>query len=264
MPTDSLVIVGDLCDFWMGAREPERRLAAYPSLRALAEFRRQGGSLAIMAGQPRPLALPVLRARPRRRDPRGTRRPVGARAAGPAGPRPSPRRPPALEGRDGEPRLLPRLRRLPGPIARPLDRVLTWKNERGLLDDEERHLRVYRAYAATCRDAADIVVIGHVHRPVDESGVRPAPDRPRRMAVPLELPEDRRGRRSHCVVPDREPGNSPRGPAMRLPPGDPRRLGVCGWIGSKTPNSRFKIRDSIILNILTIITDFFESFNLAL
>ncbi len=62
---------------------------------------------------------------------------------------------------------------LPGPIARPLDRVLTWKNERGLLADEERHLRVYRAYAASCRDSADIVVIGHVHRAVDEAGESP-------------------------------------------------------------------------------------------
>jgi UDP-2,3-diacylglucosamine hydrolase len=57
---------------------------------------------------------------------------------------------------------------LPGPVARGLDRLLTWKNERGLLADEERHLRVYRVYAAACRDVADLVVIGHVHRPVDE------------------------------------------------------------------------------------------------
>jgi UDP-2,3-diacylglucosamine hydrolase len=62
---------------------------------------------------------------------------------------------------------------LPRPLARPLDRALTWKNERGLLDDEERHLRVYRAYAASCRDVADLLVIGHVHRSVDESGDGP-------------------------------------------------------------------------------------------
>jgi UDP-2,3-diacylglucosamine hydrolase len=59
--------------------------------------------------------------------------------------------------------------RLPGPLARPLDHILIWKNERGLLADEERHLRVYRTYAASCRDVADLVVIGHVHRPVDEA-----------------------------------------------------------------------------------------------
>ena len=57
---------------------------------------------------------------------------------------------------------------IPRPIATGLDHVLAWKNERGLLDDEERHLKVYRTYAASCRDVADLVVIGHVHRPVDE------------------------------------------------------------------------------------------------
>ena len=83
---------------------------------------------------------------------------------------------------------------LPGPVARRLDRLLTWKNQRGLLADEERHLRVYRDYAASCRDSADIVMIGHVHRAVDEAGESPRLDRPGRMAAPVELPEDRRGR----------------------------------------------------------------------
>jgi UDP-2,3-diacylglucosamine hydrolase len=67
---------------------------------------------------------------------------------------------------------------LPGPFARPLDRVLIWKNERGLLADEERHLAVYRTYAASCRAVADLVVIGHVHRAVDE-----APSRPRLIVL---------------------------------------------------------------------------------
>src|SRR5262249_3664296 len=62
---------------------------------------------------------------------------------------------------------------LPRPIARTLDGVLTWRNERGLADDEERHLRVFRDYSAQCRDAADLVVIGHVHRPVDEAQICP-------------------------------------------------------------------------------------------
>ena len=47
---DSLVIVGDLCDFWMGSRRTHDDPLRSESLRALAEFRRQGGSLAIMAG----------------------------------------------------------------------------------------------------------------------------------------------------------------------------------------------------------------------
>jgi UDP-2,3-diacylglucosamine hydrolase len=58
--------------------------------------------------------------------------------------------------------------RLPRPIAQVLDHVLTWRNERDLDADEERHLHVFREYAARCRASADLVVTGHVHRPVDE------------------------------------------------------------------------------------------------
>jgi UDP-2,3-diacylglucosamine hydrolase len=168
-PTDSLVIVGDLCDFWMAAREPEHRLAQYPSLKALGEFRRRGGSLAIMAGnhdhwlcpffgralgaeiveEPHDRAIHGLRVR----MVHGHR--LGARRLWKAG----------MESYA----FFLAFGWLPLPMARPLDRILTWKNERGLLDDEERHLRVYRTYAASCRDVTDLVVIGHVHRPVDET-----------------------------------------------------------------------------------------------
>src|SRR5262249_12684082 len=57
---------------------------------------------------------------------------------------------------------------LPGPIASGLDQLLTWKNQRGLLADEERHLRLFRTYAGACRDSVDLFVVGHVHRAVDE------------------------------------------------------------------------------------------------
>lgn len=170
---DSLVILGDLCDFWMGARESERRLAAYPSLRALAEFRERGGALAIMAGNhdqwlcpfyERALGAEIL-VEPADRVFHGLRvrmvhgHRLGARRLWKAG----------MESRA----FFRAFGCLPGPIARPLDRVLIWKNERGLLDDEERHLRVYRTYAQSCRDSADLVVIGHVHRAVDETGDGP-------------------------------------------------------------------------------------------
>jgi UDP-2,3-diacylglucosamine hydrolase len=131
---------------------------------------------------------------------------------------------------------------LPGPIARPLDRILTWKNERGLLDDEERHLRVYRSYAACCRDAADIVIIGHVHRAVDESGSVP------RLIVlggwqhrSCYLRVDEAGA-THFVIPDRESeGNSLRG-------GDPSATGRSpappGLRRAGVEESGFKIADS--------------------
>jgi UDP-2,3-diacylglucosamine hydrolase len=172
-PADTLVIVGDLCDFWMGARQREAEMAAYPSLWALAEFRRGGGSLEIMAGNHDAWLGPFYR------------RHLGARLVA----EPYDLTVHGLRLHLVHGHLLGARRRwkswmesrafyrlfglLPGPIAGPLDRVLAWKNQRGLLDDEERHLRVYRSHAAACRDRADLVVIGHVHRPVDEAEAAP-------------------------------------------------------------------------------------------
>ncbi len=45
--------------------------------------------------------------------------------------------------------------------------------ERGLEADERRHLSVYREYAAARRGSVDLVVIGHVHSPVDDAGTVP-------------------------------------------------------------------------------------------
>jgi UDP-2,3-diacylglucosamine hydrolase len=165
---DSLVIVGDLCDFWMGSRRRDFDLNRCQSLRALAEFRRQGSSLAIMAGnhdawlcpfyqdelgaqiltEPHDMTLHDLRIRLVHGHLLGARRPWKALMESRA----------FFEG----------FGYVPGPIARVMDRVLAWRNERGLEADEERHLRVYRAYAAAHRGSADLVVIGHVHRPVDD------------------------------------------------------------------------------------------------
>ena len=56
---------------------------------------------------------------------------------------------------------------VPAPLAKTLDQILAWRNQRGLDADEERHLRVYRTYAEKLRGSADLVIFGHVHRPVD-------------------------------------------------------------------------------------------------
>lgn len=208
-PTDSLVVVGDLCDFWMAAREPESRLAEYPSLEALGEFRRRGGSLTIMAGNHdqwiRPFYGRALGAEvveePYDRVIHGLRvrmvhgHRLGARRLWKAG----------MESYA----FFRGFGRLPLSMARPLDRILIWKNERGLTADEERHLRVYRTYAASCRDMADLVVIGHVHRPVDE-----AHDGPRLIVLggwqhrSSYLKIDESGANLH-VVPDPEVTESP-------------------------------------------------------
>ena len=108
-PDDALVIVGDLCDFWMAARQGERRLAGYPSLQALADFRRRGGRWrswpAITTdGSARSTSGPWA---PRSSTSRPT---LTVRSPRPDGPRPPARRPAALEGVDGEPRVLRRIR----------------------------------------------------------------------------------------------------------------------------------------------------------
>jgi UDP-2,3-diacylglucosamine hydrolase len=206
---DDLVIVGDLCDFWMGARYSEDQLAAYSSLEMLAEFRRRGGSLAIMTGNhdewlcrfyERALGARII-AEPHDMTVHGLRvrlvhgHRLGARRLWKA----------AMESRT----FFRAFGWIPGPIAGGLDRVLAWRNVRGLPVDEERHLKVYRAYATACRDVADLVVIGHVHRPVDESGAAP------RMIVlggwhrdSSYLTIDERGARLH-VLREGEHANSP-------------------------------------------------------
>jgi len=170
---DALVIAGDLCDFWMGARRAETDLLRSQSLQALAEFRRQGGSLAIMPGnhdawlcpfyesalgariiaEPHDLTIHGLRLRLVHGHLLGARRIWKSWMESR----------PFFEG----------FGRVPLPIAHVLDQALTWRNQRGLAADEERHLRVFRAYAAQCRGMADLVVIGHVHRPVDEAETSP-------------------------------------------------------------------------------------------
>ena len=83
---------------------------------------------------------------------------------------------------------------VPGPLARALDQVLAWRNQRGLDADEERHLRVYRTYAEQFQGSADIVVIRPCPPPGRPGSSEPAPDRSGRLAAPFELPENRRSR----------------------------------------------------------------------
>ncbi len=165
---DALWIVGDLCDFWMGARYSAAELLRCESLRALAQFRQGGGALAIMAGnhdtwlgpfyadylgaaliaEPYDLESFGLRIRVVHGHLLGARRPWKAWMKSRA--------------------FFEAFHRLPRPIAAQLDRALSCRNERQLDADEERHLRVFRGYTAACRGSADLVVIGHVHRAVDE------------------------------------------------------------------------------------------------
>jgi UDP-2,3-diacylglucosamine hydrolase len=167
-PEDSLLIPGDLCDFWMASRERAGDLMRSESLRTLAEFQRRGGSLAIMPGNHDAWLCPFYESELGARivpDPydlaiHGLRLRVfhghllGARRAWKA----------LLESR----MFFSGFGHVPGPLARLLDSTLSWNNDRKLDSDEERHLRVFRAYASSLKGIADLVIIGHVHRAVDE------------------------------------------------------------------------------------------------
>jgi UDP-2,3-diacylglucosamine hydrolase len=172
-PEDALLIAGDLCDFWMASRESTGGLMRSESLRSLAEFRHSGGALSIMPGNHDAWLCPFYERELGARivpDPYdftvyGLRLRVvhghllGARRAWKA----------LMEGRA----FFSGFGHVPLPLAHLLDSVLSWNNDRKLLSDEERHLQVFRAYASRFRGLADLVIIGHVHRAVDESQSEP-------------------------------------------------------------------------------------------
>jgi UDP-2,3-diacylglucosamine hydrolase len=163
---DSLFIIGDLCDFWMGSRLRERDLLSCDGLQALVRFRERGGSLSVMPGNhdlwlcpfyERELGATILP------DPFDTTlhgmhlhvvhgHLLGARKRWKA----------LMESRE----FWKAFGLLPSPVAAALDQILERKNKIALTEDERRHLAVYRTYAASHQGQADLVVIGHVHRAV--------------------------------------------------------------------------------------------------
>jgi len=167
-PDDSLVIAGDLCDFWMGARRERDNPMNCASLQTLAEFRRRGGALAIMPGNHDEWLCPLYHvelgatiiAEPYNITLHGIRVRVvhghllGARRIWKSW----------METHT----FFDAFSCIPDPIAKALDRVLQSRNLHGLKADEERHMKVFRQYAAQCRGTADLVVIGHVHQPADD------------------------------------------------------------------------------------------------
>jgi UDP-2,3-diacylglucosamine hydrolase len=170
---DSLLIAGDLCDFWMASRTRVGDLLRAESLRRLADFQRGGGALSIMAGnhdawlcpfyerelgahivsEPWEATVCGLRLHLVHGHLLGSRHPWKA----------------WLESR----RFFTGFGRIPHPLARMLDIGLTWNDDRTRIRDEERHLQFFRAYASRFSGLADLVVIGHVHRALDEQATSP-------------------------------------------------------------------------------------------
>ena len=61
----------------------------------------------------------------------------------------------------------------PGRWPRVLTRLLVRVNERGREAADRRHLAVFRRFADQFAEAADLVILGHIHTPVDDSATRP-------------------------------------------------------------------------------------------
>lgn len=171
-PGDSLVVAGDLCDFWFASRQHAAGPLACPGLRALAEFRRRGGALTLLAGNHDASLGPVfettlgarLAAEPLVVEAYGLRvhlvhgHRLGARRAWKG----------VLESRA----FARAFGRVPVPLARGLEALLERTNARGLAASDSRHLAAYRRYAERHTGAADLVVFGHVHRATDEAAGR--------------------------------------------------------------------------------------------
>jgi UDP-2,3-diacylglucosamine hydrolase len=170
---DALLIAGDLCDFWMAARLPESELMQCEGLRALADFRARGGTLNVLAGNHDAWLCPfyerelgaTLRNEPYDISVHGLRLHIvhghllGARRKWKG----------LMEGRP----FFRSFGHIPAPAARLLDQILEWKNQRELQEDESRHIKVFREYSSSRVGQADLVVIGHVHRAVDDTSSCP-------------------------------------------------------------------------------------------
>jgi UDP-2,3-diacylglucosamine hydrolase len=170
---DTLTIGGDLCDFWYATRQMDSGPLACDGLRSLTEFRKRGGAVTILLGNHDTWLGPFfekslgfdLRAEPLDLTVHGLR----ARVV--HGHLLEPRRnwKVWMEGRA----FFRVFQALPAPLASLLDRLLQWKNQRGRPRDECRYHAIYRRYVARCRDAADLVIVGHVHTPLDDPESNP-------------------------------------------------------------------------------------------
>ena len=172
-PTDALTIVGDLCDFWFAARQRRADPMRCRGLRSLVGFRDRGGSITILAGNhdawlgrfyERTLGATFL--------PDSLERTVGglralithghrlgARTTWKAG----------LESR----LFLGGFRLLPDFVADRLGDQLRRTNKSHQEEFDQRGREVYERYVVGVGDRFDLVILGHVHRPLDTGDSHP-------------------------------------------------------------------------------------------
>lgn len=172
-PDDSLTIVGDLCDFWLASRQYPAAFSTCAGLTALAGFRRRGGALTILPGNhdawlgpayERELGARIIH-EPFETSAFGLRLFLlhGHKVGGH----------PAWKGGMETRAFLTAFRLAPGPLATLLGDVLDRRNYRSRELDDARQLAAYRAFVASQAGAADLFIIGHVHRPLDDAASSP-------------------------------------------------------------------------------------------
>ena len=170
---DSLTIVGDLCDFWYAARQWRSDPMSCAGLRSLAGFRDRGGGITILAGNHDawlgPFYERTLGARflPDDLDVEVQ----GLRTHLAHGHRLGAHTPwkTVLKSRA----FLAAFRQVPSPLADALGAQLRRTNHKNQEAFDRRGLRVYRGYADRLAGAYDLVILGHVHSPLDTGAARP-------------------------------------------------------------------------------------------
>ncbi len=171
-PSDRLVIVGDLCDFWFASRQITKA-SQCEGLKSLSAFRSSGGVLTLLPGNHDtwlgPFYADILGTSYESDDLDltwgGTRfhathgHTVGAVS-------------PWKRWMKGE-AFVRVFRATPSPVASVLNVLLDSANQiqRGSVD--LKHIAVYRRHADTFMGRSDVCVFGHIHRTVDEFASSP-------------------------------------------------------------------------------------------
>ncbi len=172
-PSDSLTIVGDLCDFWFAARQQRLDPIIGPGIRALAQFRQRGGRITILAGNHDAWLGPFYEQTfSATFVPDKLERTVGGlRTLITHGHRLGARTPwkVGLESRA----FLAAFRAVPATLADFLGNQLHQTNEAHQDEFTQRGLDAYQRYANGVGDRYDLVILGHVHRPLDTGSTHP-------------------------------------------------------------------------------------------
>ncbi len=165
---DTLVIGGDLCDFWMASRETPQRMQACPGLQSLNDFSARGGELIILLGNHdlwlRSFYEDQLSARVVEEPFRITV--YGLRILLVHGHR-------VRTGWQWKQLLESRafswlFSVFPATPARVLDRLLERANQSGRAARHRRLTERYRDFIRQQPDSADLFLFGHLHQRIDE------------------------------------------------------------------------------------------------